>query len=81
VTADEFEQLVDALGIGYLFVSATQPLFGHPILTTALSSSRPIAYFDWSMGRIKPQKKDLAIDPRSSLDDVIGALNRWMPVS
>jgi GT2 family glycosyltransferase len=81
VTADEFEQLVDALGIGYLFVSATRPLFGHPVLTAALSSSRPVAYFDWSMGRLEPQKKDLAIDPRSSLDDVIGALNRWMPVS
>ena len=79
VTADEFDREVDALGLGYLFVSTTQPLFGHPMLSVALSSSLPTAYFDWSMGRIKPKKEDLPIDPRSSLDDIIGALSRWMP--
>ena len=79
VTADEFDREVDALGLGYLFVSTTQPLFGHPMLSVALSSSLPTAYFDWSRGRIKPKKRDLPIDPRSSLDDIIGALSRWMP--
>ena len=80
VSAEEFEREVDALGPGYLFVSTTRPLFGHPVLSAAHSSSLPTAYFDWSTGRIKPNKKDLPIDPGSSLDDIIGALDRWIPV-
>jgi hypothetical protein len=81
VNPEEFEHLVDALDLGYLFISTTRPLFGHPILSSALSSSLPTAYFDWSMGRIKPKKTNLPIDPRSSLDDIVGGLSRWMPGS
>jgi GT2 family glycosyltransferase len=79
VSAEEFEAEAAALGLEYLFVSATQPLFGHPILSAAHSSPLPTAYFDWSGGHIKPQKKDLPIDPGSSLDDIIAALDRWIP--
>jgi hypothetical protein len=78
VAAEDFEHLIAALGVRHLFVSTTRPLFGHPTLNAAHSSSLPTAYFDWSMGRIKPKKQDLAIDPRSSLDDIIDALSRWM---
>jgi len=79
VSAEEFEGEAAALGLEYLFVSTTQPLFGHPILSVAHSSALPTAYFDWSGGQIKPQKKDLPIDPGSSLDDIIAALDRWIP--
>ena len=79
VTPGEFEPLVDALGIGYLFICTTQPLFGHPTLSVASSSRCSIAYFDWSAGKCIPNKRDLAIDPRMSLDDMMGALNRWIP--
>ena len=78
VSAEEFEAEAAALGLEYLFVSATQPLFGHPILSAA-HSALPTAYFDWSGGCIKPQKNDLPIDPDSSLDDIIDALDRWIP--
>jgi hypothetical protein len=81
VGAEEFERLVDALGVGQLFVNTTRPLFGHPVLSAVRSSPLPTAYFDWSMGRIRAKKKDLPIDPRSSLDDIISALSRWMLVS
>ena len=80
VNEEEFEREVYSLGLGYLFISTTRPLFGHPILSVAHSSSLPTAYFDWSRGRIKPKKRDLPIDPGSSLDGIIGALDRWMPV-
>ncbi len=79
VEPGEFEHLVDALGVEHLFVSTTQPIFGHPNLAIAFSSRLPSAYFDWSVGQSTPKKKDLAIDPRSSLADLIGALDRWMP--
>ncbi len=79
VEPGEFEHLVDALGVEHLFVSTTQPIFGHPNLAIAFSSRLPTAYFDWSVGQSTPKKKDLAIDPRSSLADLIGALDRWMP--
>ena len=78
IAAEEFEQVADALGVTNLFLTMTQPLFGHPISSVVLSSHLPIAYFDWSEGRNKPRKKDLPIPSRSSLDDLIGALTRWM---
>jgi GT2 family glycosyltransferase len=79
VDPEEFEQLVDTLGVGHLFVGTTQPLFAHPILSVIFSSNIPTAYFDWSVGRNEPNTMDLAIDPRSSLDDIISALIRFMP--
>jgi GT2 family glycosyltransferase len=79
VAAEEFEHLIGALGISQLFVSTTRPLFGHPILYATHSSNLPMAYFDWSKSGIKSKKRDLAISPRSSLNDITGALNEWMP--
>lgn len=79
VDPEEFEQLVDTLGVDHLFLSTTRPLFAHPILSVIFSSHIPTAYIDWSVGRNTPNTMDLAIDPRSSLDDVISALIRWMP--
>jgi O-antigen biosynthesis protein len=77
VKADEFGRIAASLGLTHLFVSATRPLFGHPILTAARLSPLPIAYFDWSAGSLKPNRNDLAIDPNASLDQLIGALNQW----
>jgi hypothetical protein len=79
VAAEEFEHLIGALGISQLFVSTTRPLFGHPTLYATHSSNLPTAYFDWSKTGIKSKKKDLAINPRSSLKDITGALIEWMP--
>ena len=75
VDPEEFEDLVNALGVDHLFVSAARPVFGHPILSIAFSSCLPTAYFDWSAGRCMPIKQDLAIDPRSSFAELIGALD------
>jgi hypothetical protein len=79
VNVEELPHLLTALSVSHLFVCTTRPLFGHPILNAAHSSSLPTAYFDWSKGRIKPKKRDMAIDPNASHDDVIDALSRWMP--
>jgi hypothetical protein len=50
-------------------------------LTRAFNSSLPIAFFDWSMGGYKPRSEDLALDPRTSFNDVMAALARWIPKS
>ncbi|HYA60035.1 MAG TPA: hypothetical protein VED85_06730 [Burkholderiaceae bacterium] len=78
VGAEEFDNVINALGLGHLFVSATQPLFGHPVVTAARSSSLPTAYFDWSGGRIKAEKKDLPLNPHTSLDEITDRLSRWI---
>ena len=75
----EFEKLVAALGVEYLFVSITQPLFAHPALEVAFSSNLPSAYFDWSMGRAKAKDMDLAMDPQLPLEGIVNALSGWMP--
>jgi len=79
VDPEEFEPLIDILGIGHLFVSATQPLFAHPTLSAVFLSHVPAAYFEWSMGYDNQNNMDLAIDPRSSLDDIVSTLIHWMP--
>ena len=78
IDAEEFDSLTESLGLEYLFIAETRPLFGHPVLTAAKSSILPTAYFDWSKGRVKARKRDLSIDPAISLDGIVGALDQWM---
>lgn len=79
VEPEELEHLVDALDVDHLFISTTRPVFGHPTLSIAFSFDLPIAYFDWSVGKNTPKELDLAIDPCLSLDDIVGALDQWIP--
>jgi GT2 family glycosyltransferase len=78
VGAEEFDNVTNALNLGCLFVGATRPLFGHPAVTAAMSSSLPTAYFDWSVGRIKPKKRDLPLNPHATLDYITDRLSRWI---
>ena len=77
----EFDHLVDTYGITNILISVTRPIFAHPILSRAALSHLPTAYFDWSAGRVKARKYDLAIDPKLPLSNLIGVLNDWMPNS
>jgi hypothetical protein len=79
VNAEEFGRVVNSLGLERLFVASTQPLFGHPIQSAAFSSPLPIAYFDWSRGRVRWKKADLPISPDLSFPNFIDVLNRWIP--
>lgn len=80
VDPDEFPKVVKNYGVQSLFLCAARPLFGHPFERAARAASLPIAYFDWSkIGQAK--KNDLAIDPNFALDNLIGALGRWMAKS
>jgi hypothetical protein len=78
VDAAEFVSVVLAYDLQALFISVTRPLFGHPILTAAVRSTLPIAYFDWSMGRAERTDEDLPLDPRSTLEAITAALGQWV---
>jgi GT2 family glycosyltransferase len=76
----EFPRIVKAHGLQSLFVSVSRPVFGHPILLRCLRSSLPVAFFDWSLGHIRPSRGDLPLDPRSSLSDIVAALDHWLRI-
>jgi hypothetical protein len=61
-----------------LFLVATRPIFGHPSIELASACGLPVAYFDWSGGRLKPKKGDLALDPAAPFDQMMALLGRWM---
>jgi hypothetical protein len=81
VDAKEVERLAESLGLERIFISTTRPLFGHPVISAVQSCLLPIAYFDWSKGRTKPDKDDLPINPNVSLDELVDALSEWTPKS
>ena len=80
VDAWEFPHIVKAHGLQSLFLSVSRPIFGHPILLRCLRCVLPVAFFDWSLGRITPREGDLPLDPRSSLGDIVAALDHWLPM-
>jgi GT2 family glycosyltransferase len=73
----ELQHLVKMYELQSLFVSVTRPVFGHPLLVHCFRCSLPLAFFDWSMGRLTLTQGDLALDPRSSLTDIVTALGDW----
>ena len=60
------------------FLSTTRPLFGHPATEFALTASVPVAYLDWSRGRLEPDRYDLALDPANSFDQHAHRLSEWL---
>jgi O-antigen biosynthesis protein len=78
VEAKDINRLAASLGLERVFISTTQPLFGHPIMSAIQSCSLPAAYFDWSRGRSKPSSKDLTINPNASLGELVDVLSEWM---
>jgi len=76
-TAD-FDSVVKSYGLQALFLAATRPIFGHPTIELASACGLPVAFFDWSSGRLKPRKGDLVIDPATPFDELMVHLGRWM---
>lgn len=74
----DFNWVVKSYGLQALFLAATRPIFGHPTTELALACGLPVAYFDWSSGRLKPKNGDLALDPATPFDEMMVLLERWM---
>jgi GT2 family glycosyltransferase len=78
---------VEAAELGLLFrrfqfdrivLCMTQPLFGHPVLSAAMASALPVAYFDWSRGGCQVRSGDLPLDPSLSAAGVVERLLPWL---
>ncbi|HJP67395.1 MAG TPA: glycosyltransferase family 2 protein [Sphingomicrobium sp.] len=78
VSASELPQLFERYRLDRLMVCLTQPLFGHPALEASMATAIPVAYFDWSGGRCRPHKGDLALNPSSSTEAIAGCLVPWL---
>jgi GT2 family glycosyltransferase len=74
----DFDRLVKSYGLQALLLAATRPIFGHPTIEAASACGLPIAYFDWSMGSLKPKTGDLALSPVMSFEDMMMALGLWL---
>jgi O-antigen biosynthesis protein len=77
VNEDGVDDVIKAYGLQCLFVSLTQPLFGHPLLARVRHSTLPLAYFDWSLRGVEAAPGDLPLNPYLPLDAVLAALARW----
>jgi GT2 family glycosyltransferase len=64
--------------VQWLLTGLGQPLFGHPLEREALQSGLPTARFDWSFGRHRPLRGDLAILPDLECEQVAGRLVQWI---
>jgi GT2 family glycosyltransferase len=79
VESEEFERVLRQYRIAALFMATRRPLFGHPMMTCGAVPGFPTAFFDWSFGRIAARRRDLALDPRASVDEVAANLAAWAP--
>ncbi len=64
--------------VQWILTGLGQPLFGHPTEQEAMKSALPIARFDWSIGRYRPPRGDLAIRPTLSSGQIAERLLRWI---
>jgi GT2 family glycosyltransferase len=78
VDEGEFARAIEVYQLSALFVVATRPIFGHPMLSRAAASGLPFAALDWTMGGVKPRRRDLAINPHLGLDAIVAALVAWV---
>ena len=81
IDPSDFNGVVKSYDLQGLFLAATRPIFGHPIIELAFACGLPIAFFDWSSGRLKPKGGDLALDPAMPFDEMMVRLGRWMAKS
>jgi O-antigen biosynthesis protein len=77
----DFTTAVKSYGLEALLLTATRPIFGHPIIELAFASGLPVAFFDWSRGRLKSRHGDLVLDPKNSFDETMVLVRRWMAKS
>jgi len=73
----EIDDLLRHYGVRALLVAARQPLFGHPLVGAVLSSSFPVAVFDWSFGQVAAGPSNLLIDPALPNLEAAKAVRNW----
>lgn len=79
----ELDAVVGRYGITHLFALSSSAIFGAPIVAAAGRCGRPLAQFDWRIGKLEPdgamRRSDcLALDPASSDRDIVDRITQWM---
>jgi GT2 family glycosyltransferase len=78
---------VDAAGLHRLFrryrldrivLCMTRPLFDHPLISAAMTSAMPVAFFDWSRGHCPARDCDLPLDPQLPAATVVDRMLFWL---
>jgi GT2 family glycosyltransferase len=78
VEADELGDLLGLYNPRWLLTDFVHPLFGHPIIETARTANRPVAFRDWSSGSLRSRHRDLAIAPDANDASLAKAVAQWI---
>jgi hypothetical protein len=78
VEPEELPQLLHQYRLKALLTATRRPQFGHPLVSHLRGCGLPIAFFDWSLGRVAAQAGDLPLDPRTAIDAVAAELTPWL---
>lgn len=75
--ADEYEAVIARYRPAKLLLLSRRALFGHPAEAVAERSGLPLAYFDWSSGRVRKHSADLPLDPTLSAEEIAHEVAGW----
>jgi GT2 family glycosyltransferase len=81
VEATELGRLLAPYNPGWLLTDFERPLFGHPMVETARTANRPVAFRDWSFGKLRLRDRDLAISADASDTALAEGLAQWIATS
>jgi hypothetical protein len=81
VEARELNNLLATLGPSFLLTDFEHPLFGDPIVEAVRTANRPVAFRDWSLGRLKTRQHDLAITADLSDAGLSDSVAQWIASS
>jgi GT2 family glycosyltransferase len=78
VQAEGLGDLLGPYNPGWLLTDFEHPLFGHPMVETARTANRPVAFRDWSFGSLRSRNRDLAIAPDANDASLAEAVAQWI---
>jgi hypothetical protein len=78
IEAEELGRLLARYNPSWLLTDFEHPLFGHPMVETARTVNRPVAFRDWSFGSLRPRNRDLAIAADVSDTSLANAVAQWI---
>jgi GT2 family glycosyltransferase len=81
VEVPELGNLLATVNPSFVLTDFEHPLFGDPMVETARTTNRPVAFRDWSFGRLKPRSGDLAIAADASDAALADTVAHWIASS
>lgn len=78
VEVQELGDLLATISPDFLLTDFENPLFGDPMVETSRAANRPVAFRDWSFGRLKPRSGDLAIAADASDAALADTIAQWI---